>query len=576
VNKPADTAVPSDESPTVGGDSRLFPQEARQLADAGDTGLRRILQTYAAARAALAVALLATQLLVGFLGGRELAAMTTVCGAYAMQAVAWWLLGRRHTGVQQRVTRLQWSATIGVDLAVFSAMHWLDAESALNYGALLVLPVLMGGLLTARLYALATTAAAALMLLYTALNRGLDGGDFTTLFSQAGLAGAGLFAMVLVASELAGRLARDERRARGSLEFARQQAQLNRLVIEEMGDGVLVVNRQGQVRAANPAAQLLLGGAAVCPLPPFELGERSEWQALAEAVQRAFESGAWPEGGQDIQLGATQHGARELRVRARFTRTQSQRAGDEPLAVLFVEDLRNVDVRLRQERLAAMGRVSLGIAHEIRNPLAAVAQANALLQEDTLRPDQQRLVRIVVDNVERLKRIVDDVMEVVPRVPRPSRSFDATTEVSSIAAEWAHTVNLPLGSGSRLQIELPSQPLRVVFDPDHLRRVLVNLLDNALRHATDVPGAILLRLGSVDERTARLTVASDGAPISSEVEARLFEPFHSTRSRGTGLGLYICRELCVRHGGSIDYAQHGSERHANVFLVTMRRDADTR
>jgi two-component system sensor histidine kinase PilS (NtrC family) len=151
--------------------------------------------------------------------------------------------------------------------------------------------------------------------------------------------------------------------------------------------------------------------------------------------------------------------------------------------------------------------------------------------------------------------------------------IDATAQVASVCAEWARTVQLPLGAASRLRLDLPKQSLGVLFDPEHLRRVLVNLLENARRHASDLPGSIVLRLGVVDGQGV-LVVASDGETIPVDVEMHLFEPFFSTRSRGTGLGLYICRELCARYGASIDYQPLGeSERHRNEFRVSMQRAA---
>jgi two-component system sensor histidine kinase PilS (NtrC family) len=229
---------------------------------------------------------------------------------------------------------------------------------------------------------------------------------------------------------------------------------------------------------------------------------------------------------------------------------------------------------LRQEKLAAMGRVSAGIAHEIRNPLAAIAQANALMMEDELPPAQQRLARMVADNVERLKRLVDDVMEVAPGATPPARAIDARAAVAAIAADWAGTAQVALGADSPLRVDIGSGPLGVVFDPEHLRRVLVNLLDNAQRHAGDAPGSIVLALAGRDEAWAQLSVLSGGDPITPEVERHLFEPFFSTRSRGSGLGLYICRELCERYGASIDYRPRPSgERLRNEFVVSMRRAA---
>jgi two-component system sensor histidine kinase PilS (NtrC family) len=216
--------------------------------------------------------------------------------------------------------------------------------------------------------------------------------------------------------------------------------------------------------------------------------------------------------------------------------------------------------------------VSAGIAHEIRNPLAAIAQANALLQEDVTTDGQAQLAGIVADNVERLKRIVDDVMEVAPGAPPSQRLIDARAEVAATTSEWARTVQLPLGENSRLHIELPAEPMVVLFDPEHLRRVLVNLLENARRHASEAVGAIVLALRVVDGERALLSVASDGPPIPSDVERHLFEPFFSTRSRGTGLGLYICKELCERYGAGIDYRlRPESTANRNEFLVTMRR-----
>jgi two-component system sensor histidine kinase PilS (NtrC family) len=267
--------------------------------------------------------------------------------------------------------------------------------------------------------------------------------------------------------------------------------------------------------------------------------------------------------------------SRTLQVRARFTGRRTQDVDGMPpeqFCVVFLDDLRNVQLRQRQEKLAAMGRVSAGIAHEIRNPLAAIAQANALLLEDVLSNEQQQLARMVADNVDRLKRIVDDVMEAAPGAPTETRTLDASAAVRAVCTDWARTVQVKLGPESRLRVDLPNGPLEVNFDPEHLRRVLVNLLDNAGRYASNSPGAIHVRLLARDETTALLTVASDGAAIAADVERHLFEPFFSTRSRGTGLGLYICRELCVRHGGNIEFRPlGGSERHHNEFRVTMQR-----
>jgi len=559
-------------------DSESGRERRRGSRTIAETTFERIFGAFIAARAAIGVALIVTLALTGAFGLRPSGAVVAVSILYATLAISMWLLPRfRRGAAPQAFARLQspqWLATIGADLTLFTALHIASPGSSFNYVALLILPVLMAGVLTPRVLALATAAVATLALLGTAwLGVLASGGDGTLLMTQAGLAGSGFFVITVLAGELAGRLAREELSARGSLELARQQAQLNRLVIEEMEDGVLVVDRGGKVRAANPAARRLLAPEGTSRAAPFQLRGVPAWGALARAVERAFAEAAWPEAGRDVAVQFAPDSHRTLRVRVRFTRKREPQASEE-FCVLFLEDLRSVQARSRQEKLAAMGRVSAGIAHEIRNPLAAIAQANALLSEDATDPAQRQLMLMVTENVERLKRIVDDVMEVAPGQVHEVGAIDATTRIAAICAEWAQAAGIEIGGAGLLHVELPAEAIGVLFDPEHLRRVLVNLLDNARRHASGRPAAVLVRLEASADVPGRAVfeVLSDGEPIPADVEAYLFEPFFSTRSRGTGLGLYICRELCERYGARIDYRLLPSEEsRRNDFYVDMRR-----
>ena len=233
--------------------------------------------------------------------------------------------------------------------------------------------------------------------------------------------------------------------------------------------------------------------------------------------------------------------------------------------MLFVEDSRELLARTRQEKLAAMGRGSAGIAHEIRNPLAAIAQANALIAEDVAGMRAEELTRMIASNVQRLKRLVDDVGELAPSVQPDTLVLDASAIVQEACADWAR-VNAVAPDRYALHVEAAG--LQALFDAEHLRRVLVNLLDNAQRHADLAPGAIEVRLRR-DGALLELRVSSTGPAVPPEVERHLFEPFFSTRSRGSGLGLYICRELCERHGARIDYRRLGDVA-ANEFCVRLR------
>ena len=579
----ADDAGPAEQGPPVAGEG---------------AALLRILRIYMVARGALAVVLVMAPWMVLFSGGQLPLTVLLICLAYAGQALALWLLpglAGDNRPAPDRLSRSQWAMTIGVDMAAFSLLRLVDPTSHLNYAALLVLPVLMAGVLTRRLTALASAALVTLVLLAGALISATEG-DVLLQLSQAGLASAGLFVIAVLTSELAQRLATEERAARGNRALAYQQTQLNRVVIEEMTEGVLVVDQRGAVRALNPAAQALLGPASARQAPPFGLALEPAWRPLQSAIADAFLRGMWPEEARELAWALPDGQVCRVQVRVRFTRRSGIGSGlgsgirqAEDYCVLFLEELRVAQARSRQEKLAAMGRMSAGIAHEIRNPLAAVAQANALLREDGLPPEQDRLARIVDANVERLKRIVDDVMAVAPGAAQPSASIDARAELLTICRDWlgaaaqAEHATVPADPGQaaaadlgdsagRLQLSLPSGPLPVLFDPEHLRRVLVNLLDNADRHASQSPGAIMLWLHALPgQAQAELVVASDGSAIPPEVERYLFEPFFSTRSRGSGLGLYICRELCERHGASIEF-RHGvdDQSQRNAFRVLLR------
>ncbi len=570
----ADDGAPSTQS-------RYLARQARRLVASDDgAALPRILRVYVLGRMVLAAALLLAPVSAAFAGGHTPPAVLGVAVLYAAQTLSLWMLRKAEPATRQAANQLtlqQWAWTIAADAVAFSLLRLIDPAGQFNYTALMVLPVLMAGVLTHRRIALATTAALVLVLLGGQWLFGGTRGDAVQSLNQAGLAGAGMFVITLLASEVAQRLAGEERSARSHLALARQQTQLNRLVIEEMAEGVLVVDRHGGIRTLNPAARKLLGVSAAAQVP-LALGGVSGLAPLADALHLAYVHGAWPDDARELVLTLAEGEPRAVQVRARFTRRQAvDGLALEDICVLFIEDMRLVQARQRHDRLAAMGRMSAAIAHEIRNPLAAIAQANALLREDALPPTQQRLAGIVADNAARLGRIVDDVLTLAA-LPAPRHAtLDLRAGVARICDDWlrgaAAAAGAAPGHAARLSLSLPDAALPAYFDDDDLRRVLVNLLDNAERHASAEPGAIVVQVVAAPApgTALRLTVASDGAPMASDTERHLFEPFFSTRSRGSGLGLYICRQLCARHGASIDYRRAAAgERHANVFRVVLQ------
>lgn len=479
------------------------------------------------------------------------------------------LLAPQARGAQRRN---QWRYTIVVDVLLYGALELMQVGT-INYTPLFALPLLLAAVLGSLRLAIGTAASITLlMLLYAGWTDWSNPAGLTSQVFQAGLTGAAYFALALLVHQLSARLLREERRARESAAAARLQRQVADLVIESLGDGVMVVDGQSLVRVANPAALRLLGPGEMAPRPPFALDAEAGWADLLTLAQRTL--GRRAEQSEEVAVRHGEEPPRRLQVRSRLT--ASQGAVDEVLCVMFLEDLREVEARMRTEKLVAMGRMSTAVAHEIRNPLAAIAQANQLLAEDLALPAQQKLTNIVAQNAQRLGRIVEEILDIAPRrkdaLGEPSMSLGLNLSVSDMCDDWA----MQTGHGSRLRVLLRAPAVSVYFDPDHLRRVLVNLLDNALRYgaATDTP-IIVETTTSALGRTS-LVIWSEGAPLEKTVQQHLFEPFFSSESRSSGLGLYICRELCERHQASISYRRATRDDAAkepvtgNEFRVTLR------
>jgi two-component system, NtrC family, sensor histidine kinase PilS len=545
-----------------------------------DEGLPRLWRGFMVARVLVASVLLALMVYLQFTGPTP----TTVTALLLCSVYLVLTLWVRVWGKPERSTSQfnpQWLVTVGADVLVFSSLLYLQI-GGFNFTPLFVLPVLLAAVLGPLLLALGTAAAVTLALLVEAWQISILGAaEATARFLQAALTGTGLFVVAYLTNQLATRLARQERIAHTNAMAARAQTQVNQLVVDALSDGVLVVDANGVVRTANPAARAMLGPrtqsagsfdstAQIVLLPnmTFMLASHAAWKPLVDLAHATL-STLHP---QDAEVAITDTAGATHRLRVRTQLAAGSRSGvhdADTLCVLFLEDLREMEARLRNDKLAAMGRMSAAVAHEIRNPLAAISQANALLAEDLVLPAQQKLALMVQHNAKRLARIVDDVLDVSRVLPSTESGHvlpDAERIILAICRDWA----AQNGCGEQLRIAHTQAHSTIVFEEEHLRRVLVNLLDNALRYASKRPAAIEVFIHSPDKQelhdnedaqttsALRLAVWSDAAPIEQGVQRHLFEPFFSSESRSSGLGLYICRELCARHGAVIGYQR--SER----------------
>lgn len=352
-------------------------------------------------------------------------------------------------------------------------------------------------------------------------------------FMQPGLISIGFFATALILNQLAKRVIFNEQIARArSADLANQQ-RVNQLVIRDLQDGVLVVDARGRITQRNPKAD----GLGL----PGRSAEATRIEDYCPALAKLL--AAWREGSGASATSFAAGADRKLRVRF----IEAGVTGGN-VTVIYLEDESKLEDRARQVKLAALGRLTVNIAHEIRNPLSAIVHAADLMDEENRAPARVRLSRIMRDNAARLDRMVKDVLE-LNRVDRAQRETIALRAfVAVFIAELEENQELHAQS---VQIDI-AEDASIGFDRIHLHQVLWNLVRNAWRHSQQTQGSVSLVLRRESNRL-ELHVRDDGEGVPPHLQAQLFEPFFTTYSGGTGLGLYISRELCSANGATLDY-----------------------
>ncbi len=332
-------------------------------------------------------------------------------------------------------------------------------------------------------------------------------------------------------------------------------AQINELVIRDMQDGFVVVDEKDVIRQHNPQSVAMVGGLKNAVDRP--LAECAPALAVLLQEWRRDRGRIFP-----MLRDATTHKDYQVRFVAIGRQNLSP-------TVVFLEDAGRIRAQAQQMKLVALGRLTASIAHEIRNPLSSINHAAELLGEDAARNEaDQRLLAIIQQNSHRLDRMVQEVLYLNRRDRAHPEVIDARPCLEQFLRDFcsnekiaADMIRLEIGSGARL-----------VFDRSHFDQVLWNLMRNACRHCSRQPGSVVLALAMrSDTRSPALTVSDDGPGVSIEALPHLFEPFFTTDSQGTGLGLYIAQELAEVNGARVEYLPDEQAAHGATFRITFTR-----
>ncbi|WP_372877558.1 PAS domain-containing sensor histidine kinase [Pseudomonas sp.] len=439
-----------------------------------------------------------------------------------------------------------------VDVILLSALFYAAGGTPSGIGNLLIVAVAIANILLRGRIGLLIAAVAAMALIYLTFYLSLSRPEASAQYVQAGALGALCFAAALLLQGLTRRLQASESLAEQRAADVASLEALNALILQRMRTGILVLDEQHRVLLANQGALRLLGrdalsGKILDPHCPELVKRLQQWQhnpTLRPASLQAFADGPV--------------------LQPSFIALQRS---EERHTLVFLDDISQIAQQAQQLKLASLGRLTAGIAHEIRNPLGAISHAAQLLQEsEDLHGPDQRLAQIIQDHSRRMNLVIENVLQLSRRRQAEPQLLDLKYWLHRFASEFRGSA----APGQTLHLDTQSGTVQTRMDPHQLTQVLTNLVQNGLRYsAQNHPrGQVWLKLfRDQNSDLPVLEVLDDGPGVSPEQLQHIFEPFFTTENKGTGLGLYIAREMCESNQARLTYKPR--EGGGSCFRITF-------
>ena len=436
--------------------------------------------------------------------------------------------------------RLQVSLQLFTDItATILLMH---ASGGVNSGVgnLLIIAVAGGSVVLSSRHALLFASLATFALLGEQFYTEYSGLSQQSTYTQAGLLGLTLFVTAIVAHIFAKRIRESEALAKERGVDLANMAELTEHIIQRMQTGIMVIDGEEQVRLINESAWYMLGMPSIAGKPP--LHEVSP--PLASQLMRWKKD---PETAPETIQPSSSH----VTVMPRFARLSQE---ENPGTLIFMEDTSAMTQQAQQLQLASLGRLTASIAHEIRNPLGAISHAGQLLAESpNIDTHDTRLTQIIQDQSRRMNTIIESVMQ----LGRRDRTQPELIELRNFLHKFVNDfLTGHHADHQAITINIEPKDVQVRFDPTHLQQIVTNLSENALRHSQNFTGNPKVEFQgglSLDMNRPYLDVIDHGAGIDPETAEHIFEPFFTTSTSGSGLGLYISRELAECNQANLNY-----------------------
>lgn len=419
----------------------------------------------------------------------------------------------------------QVTTNVMIDVVLLSIMMYSSAGLNSGFAMLIMITVAAGSVLTANrlpfLYAAIATISVILHEFY--LNLFLY---YTPNYSHAGFLGAAFFVVAVLSQLIGTRVSHSETLASQKAKEVQQLGELNTHIVQDMDIGVMVLDENNNIRLINDAAKLLFNFHVVnlpLPLATFSIELKSIFSKAVEGKQYSGLS-INTDKGLDAYISI-----KPLPEGAHFR------------YLIYFEDAAVLQQEAQRMKLASLGHLTASIAHEIRNPLGAISHAGQLLSEsDAIKAEDKRLTQIIKDHSIRINNIIQNVLDVGRKKNTIVESIEIVQWLNDFSREFIETHAL---GAVDLRIQITLENALINFDLTQLHQVFSNLSENALRYSKEKP-LIFFSVAMDDRDRIYIDVKDTGRGIEKQNESSLFEPFFTTENQGTGLGLYIAKQLC--------------------------------
>jgi two-component system sensor histidine kinase PilS (NtrC family) len=425
-----------------------------------------------------------------------------------------------------------------VDIIAITLLMHASGGVLTGMGMLIAVSIIAGALIIDGRAALLFAALASLAVITDQIYVSLNDTAISPRFVQAGFLGTVFFATAMLTMVMSSRVRVSEQLAKERANELSHLAKINAYVIQHMQTGVLVVDTAGMIVMMNDPAWHLLGMPTSTSGGPLAKASPE----LAHLL-RKYKSGS-------RRRHYNFHSQRQgPELRAHFNPVGEQEQGN---ILIFLEDTSQITREAQQMKLASLGRLTASIAHEIRNPLGAISHASQLFDESPdLNPADQRLTEIIKTNTARVNQVIENVLQLSRRDPGSPRKLNLKSWLEKVVND----LNKHQGfNQDDLFLQIEPENTEIIADPEQLRQIITNLCNNGREHCDKDDLKLQIIGGTIQEFDHPVVDVIDNGPgITPQMAKQIFEPFFTTRNTGTGLGLYIAKELSETNHIRLEY-----------------------